>query len=75
MLSSYLSRIGRIENPSCSACGHSSQDVFHLILHGLATDSLRCSLFRYVLPEEKKSTHHRLVLADKCLAGRKQEPN
>ena len=27
----YLSRIGRIENPSCSACGHSSQDVSHLI--------------------------------------------
>ena len=25
LLSSYLSRNGRIENPSCSACGHSSQ--------------------------------------------------
>ena len=25
VLSSYLSRIGRIENPSCSACGHSSR--------------------------------------------------
>ena len=24
---SYLSRIGRIENPSCSTCGHSSQDT------------------------------------------------
>ena len=24
LLGSYLSRIGRIENPSCSACGHSS---------------------------------------------------
>ena len=34
-----LSRIGRIENPSCSACGHSSQDVSHLILHCPATDS------------------------------------
>ena len=44
-LSSYLSRIGRIENPSCSACGHSSQDTSHLILHCLATDSLRRSLF------------------------------
>ena len=44
-LSSYLSRIGRIENPSCSACGHSSQNTSHLILHCLATDSLRCSLF------------------------------
>ena len=27
LLSSYLSRIGRTENPSCSACGHSSQDI------------------------------------------------
>ena len=44
-LSSYLSRIGRTENPSCSACGHSSQDISHLILHCPATDSLRCSLF------------------------------
>ena len=41
LLSSYLSRIGRIENPSCSACGHSSQDISHLILHCPATDSLR----------------------------------
>ena len=41
----YLSRIGRIESPSCSACRHSSQDVSHLILHCPATDSLRRSLF------------------------------
>ena len=33
VLGSYLSRIGRTENPSCSACGHSSQDTSHLILH------------------------------------------
>ena len=45
LLSSYLSRIGRIENPSCNACGHSSQDVSHLILHCPATESLRRSLF------------------------------
>ena len=45
LLSSYLSRIGRIENPSCSACGHSCQDTFRLILHCPATDSLRRSLF------------------------------
>ena len=45
LLSSYLSRIGRIENHSCSACGHSSQDTSDLILHCPATDSLRCSLF------------------------------
>ena len=45
LLGSYLSRIGRIENPSCSTCGHSSQDTSHLILHYPAMDSLRCSLF------------------------------
>ena len=44
-LSSYLSRIGRIENPFCSACDHSSQDISHLILQCQATDSLRRSLF------------------------------
>ena len=44
-LGSYLSRIGRIENPFCSACEHSSQDISHLILHCPATDSLRRSLF------------------------------
>ena len=45
LLSSYLSRIVRIENPSCSACGHSSQDTSHLILHCSATDYLHRSLF------------------------------
>ena len=45
LLGSYLSRIGRIENPSCSACGHPSQDISHLVLHCPATDSLRRSLF------------------------------
>ena len=45
LLSSYLSRIGRIENPSCRACGHSSHDSSHLILHCPATDSLCRSLF------------------------------
>ena len=44
-LGSYLSRIGRTENPSCSACGHSSQDTSHFILHCPATDSFRRSLF------------------------------
>ena len=38
LVGSYLSRIGRIENPSCSACGHSSQDISHLILYCPATD-------------------------------------
>ena len=45
LLGSYLSRIGRIENASCSACGHSSQDTSHLILHCPGTDSLRRSVF------------------------------
>ena len=45
LLGSYLSRIGRIENSSCSTCGHSSQDISHLILHCPATNSLRRSLF------------------------------
>ena len=45
LLSSYLSRIGRIENPSFSASRHPSQDTSHLILHCPATDSLRRLLF------------------------------
>ena len=45
LLGSYLSRIGRIENASCSACGHLSQDISHIIPHCPATDSLRRSLF------------------------------
>ena len=45
LLASCLSRIGRIENPSCSACGHLSQDTSHLILHCPAMDSLHRSLF------------------------------
>ena len=44
LLSSYLSRIGRIENPSSSTCGHSFQDTSHLILHCPTMDSLHCSL-------------------------------
>ena len=45
LLSSYLSRIGIIKNPSCSACEHPSQDTSHLIPHCPAADSLRRSLF------------------------------
>ena len=45
LLGSYLSRIGSIENPSSSACGHSSLDTFHLILHCPTTGSLRHSFF------------------------------
>ena len=32
-LSSYLTRIKRIENPLCGACGHPSQDTSYLILY------------------------------------------
>ena len=45
LLSSYFSRIGRIENPSWNACGHPSQDTFRFILRCPATDSLRRLLF------------------------------
>ena len=45
LLSPNLFRIGRIENPSCSVCGHSSQDTSYLILHCPATDSLQSSFF------------------------------
>ena len=45
LLSSYQFIIGKIENPYCSTCTHSSQDTSHLILHCSATDSLRRSLF------------------------------
>ena len=44
LLGSYLSRIGRIENPSCSACGYSYQNTFHLTLPCPAMDSLRLSV-------------------------------
>ena len=39
LLISYLSRIGRIENSSCSTCGHLSQGTTHVVLHCPATDS------------------------------------
>ena len=45
LLSSYQFIIGKIENPYCSACRHSSQDTYHLILHCPPTDPLRRSLF------------------------------
>ena len=45
LLGSCLSRIGRIEDPSCSACGHPPQDTSDLILHCPTVDSLCRSLF------------------------------
>ena len=46
LLSSYLTKIGRIENPSCSVFEHSSQDTSHLILRCPATDSAPLALWR-----------------------------
>ena len=46
LLGSYLFRIGRIANPSCSACGHLSKDISHLILHCPATDFALLVLWR-----------------------------
>ena len=46
LCSSYLFKIGRIENPSCNACGHSSQDTSHLIPHCPATDFAPLALWR-----------------------------
>ena len=45
LVSSYLTRIGRIEYSSCNACEHPSQDTFYLILHYRSMDSLCRSLF------------------------------
>ena len=46
LLGCHLSRIGRTENPSCSACGHSSQDTSHLISFcTVQLRTLRHSLF------------------------------
>ena len=45
LLSSYLVRIGRQEDPSCSACGNPTQDLFHLLLDCPASDRLRCTIF------------------------------
>ena len=41
LLSSYPPRFGRIKNPSCSACGHPSEDTSDLTLHYPAMDPLR----------------------------------
>ena len=48
LLSSYLFRNGRIENPSGSTSGHLSQDTSRLILHCPATDSLCRSLWQFL---------------------------
>ena len=50
LLSSFLCRIGRTENPSCGACGYSSQDTSHFILHCPATDSAPLDLWRLFVP-------------------------
>ena len=38
LLNSYLSRIDRIDNPLCSACGHPTQNTAHLNLSCPATN-------------------------------------
>ena len=45
LLSSYLHRISRKENSDCSACGHSLQDLNHLLLDCRASEPLRKSIF------------------------------
>ena len=41
----YLSSIGKIENPSCSTCGHPTHNTSHFVEQCPATDSLHRSLF------------------------------
>jgi len=41
LLSSYLCRIKRKKNSSCSACGHSLQDLIHLLLDCPASEHLQ----------------------------------
>jgi len=43
LLSSYLCRIKRKENSSCSTCGHPLQDLTHLLLDCPASEPLRMS--------------------------------
>ena len=45
LLNSYVSKIDRMENPSCSACCHSTQNNSNLILYCPAKDSFRRSAF------------------------------
>ena len=45
LLSSYFYRISRKENSDCSACGHSLQDLNHLLLDCPASEPLRKSIF------------------------------
>ena len=45
LLSSYFHRISRKENSGCSACGHSPQDLNHLLLDCPASEPLRKSIF------------------------------
>jgi len=45
LLSSYLCRIKRKENSSCSACGNPLQDLTHLLLDCPASEPLRHAIF------------------------------
>ena len=55
LLNYCLSRICRIEIPSCSACGHPTRHVSHLILHCPAMNSLLHSLFGDSLSQSLES--------------------
>ena len=44
LLNSSISRIGGVEDPSCSTCGHPTQDTSYLILHCPAMDTLHRSI-------------------------------
>jgi len=44
-LSSYLRRIKRKENSSCSACGYPLQDLTHLLLNCPASEPLMRAIF------------------------------
>jgi len=50
LLPSYLCRIKRKENSSCSACGHPLQDLIHLLLDCPASEPLRRAIFGTTSP-------------------------
>jgi len=49
LLSSYLCRIRRKENFSCSACGHPLQDLTHLLLNCPAPEPSLALLFPFLI--------------------------
>ena len=45
LLNTYLSRVGKIENSSCSIYSHPTQYTSHFIRHCPGTEALHCSFF------------------------------